>query len=207
MLILKLFLRDFRFGAGASSCRVTGLALLLGALAGCTGLPVVPEAPETFVLTGKVGVREADESFSANLLWHQKGEAFEIDLWGPLGQGRVKLVKKDGEISLESAKGVLAQGDPEQVMQTHLGWSLPLDVLPAWVQGAPFPDLPVSGLSEDASGNVSGFEQAGWAVVLERYRNVPVGPEAAATERALPRRVTATREDARVRLVISEWRL
>ena len=163
------------------------------------------------MLTGKVGVREANESFSANLLWHQMGEAFEIDLWGPLGQGRVKLVKKDGEISLESDKGVLARGEPEAVMQAHLGWSLPLEVLPAWVQGGPVAHIPATDLSQDDAGRVLGFRQLGWSVELERYQSVPVaagpGAGAAVVERQLPRRVTATREDARVRLVISEWRL
>lgn len=181
--------------------------LLCLAVAGCAALPETPETPETFVLTGKVGVREAEESFSANLLWHQMGEAFEIDLWGPLGQGRVKLVKKNGEISLESDKGVLAQGDPERVMQAHLGWSLPLEVLPAWVQGGPLAEVPASGLREDEFGRVLGFEQLGWNVLLERYQRVPVGSASEAAERELPRRVTATRNDARVRLVISDWRL
>ena len=182
-------------------------AFLCLAVAGCTGLPRPPETPETFVLTGKVGVREADESFSANLLWHQMGEAFEIDLWGPLGQGRVKLVKKDGEIRLESDKGVLAQGEPEAVMRAHLGWSLPLAVLPAWVQGGPVDEMPVSGLTRDEAGRVLGFEQLGWQVALERYQSVGTDAAPGGPERELPRRITATRDDARVRLVISEWRL
>jgi outer membrane lipoprotein LolB len=184
------------------------VSLVLGCLliAGCTGLPSPPQTPETFVLTGKVGVREADESFSANLLWHQMGEAFEIDLWGPLGQGRVKLVKKDGEIRLESDKGVLAQGEPEAVMRAHLGWSLPLEVLPAWVQGGPVAGVPASNLTQDEAGRVLSFGQLGWDVVLERYLSIPESVDSEAPARELPRRVTATREDARVRLVISEWR-
>ncbi len=185
------------------------IPVLLGCLliAGCAGVPSLPEAPETFVLTGKVGVREANESFSANLLWHQMGDAFEIDLWGPLGQGRVKLVKKDGEIRLESDKGVLAQGEPEAVMRAHLGWSLPLEVLPAWVQGGPVTGIPSSGLTRDEAGRVLSFEQLDWNVLLERYQSVPESLETEAPARQLPGRVTATRNDARVRLVISEWRL
>jgi len=172
-------------------------------LASCVGLPEAPEVPETFVLSGKVGVREARESFSANLLWHQKGDAFDIDLWGPLGQGRVKLVKKGDGIQLRSGRGVLAEGDADQVMREHLGWSLPVDVLPAWVQGEPFLDAPVTDLARDVEGRVTGFRQLGWAVVLERYQPV----QHAAGYRDLPTRVTATRDASRVRLVISEWRL
>jgi outer membrane lipoprotein LolB len=174
-----------------------------GLLAGCAGLPGMPESPETFVLTGKVGVREARESFSANLLWHQKGEAFDIDLWGPLGQGRVKLVKKGDGIELRSDQGVLAEGESDRVMREHLGWSLPVDVLPAWVQGGPYAQAPVADLARDAQGRLTGFTQLGWTVVLERYQAVPDG----AVERDLPTRITATRDTSRVRLVVSEWRL
>ena len=178
------------------------MAFLALFVAGCVTLPELPDAPETFVLSGKVGVREARESFSANLLWHQKGEAFEIDLWGPLGQGRTKLVKKNGEIQLLTDKGVLAEGQADRVMHEHLGWSLPMDVLPAWVQGEPFASAPVADLARDEAGRVTGFSQLGWAVVLERYQPVEEG----LGFRDLPTRITASREEARVRLVISEWR-
>jgi outer membrane lipoprotein LolB len=196
LLVLKVFPEVTRF-------RLRCVVVLAPFLASCSGLPQAPEVPETFVLSGKVGVREARESFSANLLWHQKGEAFDIDLWGPLGQGRVKLVKKGDGIELRSDRGVLAEGDADRVMREHLGWSLPVEVLPAWVQGEPYVDAPVTDLARDAEGRVTGFSQLGWVVVLDRYQPV----QDAAGNRDLPTRVTATRDDARVRLVISEWRL
>ena len=195
-----LFLKVFPSGVWRRWPVAGFLALLL---AGCAGLPGMPEAPETFVLSGKVGVREARESFSANLLWHQKGEAFDIDLWGPLGQGRVKLVKKDDGIVLRSDRGVLAEGEADAVMRAHLGWSLPVDVLPAWVQGGPYAGAPAEGLSRDDEGRLTAFTQLGWAVLLERYQTVQDGEAG----RDLPTRITATRDDARVRLVVSEWRL
>ena len=67
--------------------------------------------------------------------------------------------------------------------------------------------VPVSALTQDEDGRVSGFEQLGWSVQLERYQAVPAAADGAGAERQLPRRVTATRDDSRVRLVISEWRL
>lgn len=180
-----------------------GSFLLLLCLAGCVSTPEAPEVPVTFVIAGKVGVREAGENFSANLLWHQQGTAFEIDLWGPLGQGRVKLVKKNDLIELRSDRGLLAEGDAETVMRQQLGWSLPVDVLPAWVQGQPLTHAPVRAISRDDRGRISGFEQLGWTVLLERYRTV----ENALVQRDLPTRVTATRGEDRVRLVVSEWRI
>ena len=49
-------------------------------LAGCAAVPRLPESPATFALKGKVAVQEAGENFTANLLWQQDGDGFQIDL-------------------------------------------------------------------------------------------------------------------------------
>jgi outer membrane lipoprotein LolB len=169
--------------------------------AGCVARPTIPEAPEVFVLRGKVAITEAGEHFTANLLWHQRGKGFEMDLWGPLGQGRVHIVQEAGEVRITNEQGVLMAGEPNRVMRDQLGWSLPLDVLPAWVQGAPLSDVPAEAEVRDEAGRLVSFTQLGWAVALERYQTVSAG------NRVLPTRITAIRSDARVRLVVSEWRL
>ncbi len=153
------------------------------------------------MLRGKVAVTESGGHFTANLLWHQRGEGFEMDLWGPLGQGRMRIIREAGEVRLTNADGVLMAGDPDRVMREQLGWSLPLDVLPAWVQGAPLAGVPVQAEMRDEAGRFVSFSQLGWSVALERYQTVAEG------NRALPTRITASRADARVRLVVSEWRL
>ena len=169
--------------------------------AGCVSTPQLPEAPETFVLRGKVAVSEAGEHFTANLLWHQRGEGFEMDLWGPLGQGRVRVVKENGELRITTDRGVVLAGEPDRVMRQELGWSLPLDVLPAWVQGTPLAELPAEAQVRDEAGRFVSFSQLGWAVALDRYQSV------GERFRELPTRITASRPDARVRLVVSDWRL
>lgn len=178
--------------------------MLLVLAAGCAGLPRVPEAPETFALKGKLAVRENGEHYTANVLWHQRGEGFEIDLWGPLGQGRVQLVKQGGEIHLNNAQGdVLTSGDADAVMRRELGWTLPVEVLPAWVQGQPLATIEAHDLSRDDSGHVSAFRQLDWRVALDRYETV-VGD---AVSRELPTRITAENDRTRLRLVISEWQI
>lgn len=179
-------------------------AFLVPLLVGCQGLPEKPPAPETFVLTGKVAVRDGAEQFTANLLWHQRGDGFDMDLWGPLGQGRIRIVKSDADILLTTADGtVLDQGEPEALMRRALGWSLPIGVLPAWVQGGPLYGAAATEHEYDASGRLTGFRELGWVVALERYQAVP----AAGGERYLPTRITAWRESSRVRLVVSGWEI
>lgn len=179
--------------------------LLLGA--GCATLPAEGPAEDGFDLRGKLGVVQADESFSARFLWRQQAAAFTIDLWGPLGQGRVQLSGDEHTLELRDSDGsVVSSGAPESVMNRHLGWSLPLAVLPHWVRGRPAPNTRVAARVQDDAGRLTAFRQLGWQVELERYQCL----DDAATDDAaacLPHRVTARRGEYRVRLAISEWQI
>ncbi|MFW6094399.1 MAG: lipoprotein insertase outer membrane protein LolB [Pseudomonadota bacterium] len=173
---------------------------------GCASLPERGALPGGFDLRGKLGIAEGDESFSARFLWRQGSSAFDIELWGPLGQGRVNLSGNERRIELRRGDEVLSRGPPETVMTRHLGWSLPLRVLPQWVRGRPAPGLPVSGRSYDDQGRLVSFRQLDWRVELERLREVDSGA-ADAGRTVLPHRITARRGAYRVRLAVSEWQI
>lgn len=180
-------------------------ALLLLLAAGCAGRLPPPEAGG-FVLRGKLAVVEGDQSVSARFLWRQSGDRFAIDLWGPMGQGQMRLEGDREELVLRDASGAVAtRGPHESVMTAQLGWSLPLAVLPDWVQGRPYPGIPVSETEQDASGRLAAFRQLDWHVHFDRFRPVSGAPADApeATER--PHQVDARRGIYRVRLAISEW--
>jgi outer membrane lipoprotein LolB len=181
------------------------LLLVVGvAVGGCTTTPVTPPAPGGFLLRGKLAVVDGSESVSARFLWQQTGDEFRIDLWGPFGQGQMRLEGDTDELVLRDAAGkVLTRGSHEDVMRTQLGWTLPLAVLPLWIQGRPHPGVSVTGSASDAAGHLEQFHQLDWAVVLGRWgpaKNPSAGRE-------MPHRVSATRGVYRVRLAISEWQI
>jgi outer membrane lipoprotein LolB len=190
-----------------------GFLLLFGA--GCGSLPRHGPAEGGFHLRGKMGVVQGEESFSARFLWQQQGGQFTMDLWGPLGQGRVSLIGNARRLELREGDGTLiSRGTPEAVMIRHLGWSLPLSVLPQWVRGRPARGVPVKAQVHDEAGRLAGFRQLDWQVELDRYRRVEQPQGAALAEVGsdgeevfLPYRVTARRDAYRVRLAISEWRI
>ncbi len=150
-----------------------------------------------FGLRGKLGVVDGSESYSARFLWRQTGERFGIDLWGPLGQGRMRLEGDHEQMVLIKGSEVLAQGKHDEVMRTRLGWTLPLNALPSWVLGRPDASLDVAAHQYDAEGRLVAFEQSDWRVTYAQFRQIG--------ERWLPRRITARRGDYRVRLIISTW--
>jgi outer membrane lipoprotein LolB len=192
------------------------LAFFLLTLSGCTTLPRTGPAEGGFHLRGKMGIVQGEESFSARFLWVQQGEQFSMDFWGPLGQGRVRLTGDDRRLELREGDGTLiSEGTPDVVMVRHLGWTLPLAVLPQWVRGRPARGIPVQGQVRDDAGRLTGFRQLDWEVALERYRPVAKETEkqadavagASADGAILPYRVTARRDAYRVRLAITEWRI
>ncbi len=184
------------------------LAFFITLGSGCASLPEQAPAAGGFHLLGKLGVVQGADSVSARFLWRQTPRRFDIDLWGPLGQGRVTLAGSERRMELRRGDGsVISRGPPEAVMTEHLGWSLPLSVLPEWVRGRPAPGLPVSGREYDDAGRLAAFEQLDWRVELERYQTVDGSAAKPAEGAALPHRVTASRGAYRIRLVISEWRI
>ncbi|MFP6817361.1 MAG: lipoprotein insertase outer membrane protein LolB [Pseudomonadales bacterium] len=173
-------------------------------LAACASFAPPSEGPGDFQLRGKMGVLEGSESFSARFRWRQQGPEFTIDLWGPLGQGRVRLRGDAQRIAvLDGAGGVLAEGPHAEVMLAQLGWTLPLVVLPNWVLGAAGDSALVEQTRYNDAGRLIEFEQLDWAVVFAQHREITGSMGA----RWLPRKITARKGDYQVRLVISEWQI
>ncbi len=171
---------------------------------GCAARQPIVLQPGGFEVKGKLAVRDAQENFSARFHWRQTGDRFQIDLWGPLGQGRVQLIGTADQIALLDGAGqVVIEGSQEEVMRAQLGWSMPLAVFPAWLRGEPKSGVPATDLQRDAAGLVRSFRQLDWLISYEQYRAV----ETASEMRTLPRKLSATNGATRVRIVISEWRI
>lgn len=171
---------------------------------GCASRPPVVLQPGGFEVKGKLAVRDAQENFSARFHWRQAGDRFQLDLWGPLGQGRVQLKGSGDHIALIDGAGqVVIEGSQEEVMRSQLGWSMPLAVFPAWLRGEPKSGIPTTDLQRDAAGLVRSFRQLDWLISYEQYRSVATSSEM----RTLPRKLSAANGLTRVRIVISEWRI
>ena len=138
-------------------------------LSGCAVQPPAEEPGLAFAAGGKFGIKDADSGYSASFSWRHFQHGYDIEVWGPLGQGRTLLRGDESLMQVRRGEDVLAQGAPEQVMQTHLGWSVPIRILPAWIQGFPSTQLPHSDAVLDDQGRYTAFAQAGWQVNLERY--------------------------------------
>jgi len=196
----------------------TALAALSGLvlLAGCRTTPTVttsagpgadapwPEqraALETFArynLTGRVAVAANGQGFSASLRYAQQPQRSDLALDGPLGIGGLRVELKGDSLRILTSRGEQLDGVSARAeLERRLGFALPLAQLRWWLLGIPAPGE--AELEQDAtSGEIRGFVQNGW--------HVTVNSRAPDLGFALPRRLTAEREGARMKLLVEAWR-
>jgi outer membrane lipoprotein LolB len=160
---------DWRLGAVVKSLISKGILLMLVISAGCAVQPAAGPAELQFAVLGKFGIRDGDEGYAARFEWRHYANEYHIDVWGPLGQGRTQLRGNARSMQVSRGEEMLAQGPPDQVMYDYLGWSVPVEVLPAWLAGRPQDARTYYGAVHDASGRFTQFHQAGWEVQLSGF--------------------------------------
>ena len=185
--------------------------LLVALLAGCTVAPRQPppvEAPwearrselqarDTFELRGRVAVVAGEEGFNARLRWEQAGAQSSVALDGPLGVGGVRVTADDQTFSIITSRGEQLNSEAARAeLATRLGFEPPLSSLRYWILGVPDPAYPAEEILDDQQ-RLTTLRQDGWQIDYERY--------AAAQGQWLPSRLTLTRGDVRVRLLVDAW--
>ena len=188
-------------GAVVKSLILKGILITFW-LSGCAVKPI-PELDAgqelEFRVMGKFGIRDGEEGFSARFNWLQYTNGYEIEVWGPLGQGRTQLQGDSQTMAVMRGAEMIAQGLPQDVMAAHLGWSVPIAVLPAWIQGRPAEGFEYEGAKFDDLGRFLGFTQAGWQVSLQGYMSTNQG------EMTTPGKILALNGVRRVTVVVREY--
>ena len=192
--------------------RRAGLSLVFLALAGCATTPESVDLPpidswevrnevlgaiQDWEFKGRIAVKAGDDGFNGKFNWTQTGAAFRATVGGPLGMGTVRiegdgrtvvLTDKDGESTVLQ--------DAEAELYWRYGWTIPIASLRFWALGIPDPaDPAVTELDED--GRLARLQQRGWSVEISRYRE--------GGGQQMPRILSATNPDTRVRMVIDRW--
>ncbi len=187
------------------------LTLLLTALAGCSTFRSEPPVPlggswdeyqqqalalQNWTLDSKVGIRTADDSQSARMQWQQQPPDYRIIISGPLGQGGALIEGNDQGVSIDIAgEGRYASDSPQDLLQSLLGWSFPVEQVQYWVRGLPAPGLPYSPTFSE--NRLQMLEQGGWLIHYSAYSK-DLG-------QVLPQRLVLKRADLTITVIIKEW--
>lgn len=187
---------------------------VLGLLAGCAVQPPVSTRVldvteqrallaglEHFDFQGRVGSTRGNQGTQASISWEQRGPESLLRLAGPLGAGATRLRLTATDITITNARGEKLEGEAAlAALGNQVGMQPPLAALRFWVLGLPAPDSPAQE-SLDDGGRLATLAQQGWSVTFDEYRVVAL-PQG---QVQLPRRLTASRDDLRLRLVIDKW--
>lgn len=150
-------------------------------------------------LVGKISMDDGDQGGSGRLQWEVKPGLSELDFHGAMGRGAWHLQVGPEGAWLQMADGT-EQAAPavSELIQEQIGWPIPLDALQWWIRG-----LAAPGVTENETlgpdGLLISLRQFGWSVDFNRYD--------AFDGMAMPVRLDAKRDDYRVKLAISRWRM
>jgi outer membrane lipoprotein LolB len=183
--------------------RAAVAALTAALVSACAVVPrelprVDPAALTAFGLEGRINLRVPNESFPGRVRWEHAPATDEIWFYSPIGSSVAYLIRDVRGARLTTAEGREYQADDlGQLAWEVLGWDLPLQGLPYWVRGLPWPQGEPGIEERDAQGRLSRLVQAGWQVSYLDW--APAGV------RGLPSRMDLQGERLRIRLVVERW--
>jgi outer membrane lipoprotein LolB len=152
---------------------------------------------DRYTLSGRVAVAANGQGFSGNLRYQQQAQRSDVALDGPLGMGGLHMTLDGEQLSVSTSRGERLDGPEARAeLERRLGFELPLAELRWWLLGVPAPGD--ASLDQDSgSGEIHGFRQKGWQVNIDA--------RSSAMGFALPQKLTATREGARLKLLVESW--
>jgi outer membrane lipoprotein LolB len=148
-------------------------------------------------INGKIGIRAPQNSGSGTLFWLQRQDYFDIRLSGPLGRGATRLTGRPDAVALEVAgQGRFEAESPEALVESQLGWQLPVSNLLWWIRGLPAPDSR-SRVALNSDGRLANLQQDGWDVQYLGYIEEDGF--------MLPSRIKLAGRDLQITLVLKDW--
>lgn len=190
-------------------------------LAACATQPLVLDDPDWlrhqtsvdslqhWELSGRLNVRQNDQSDTVNINWLQQDTAFDLRLNSSvLGLGAVHAYGVPTQVTVEKAGEEPATlPGLGAVTQEYFGYELPAARLLYWVRGLPAPGLRGSN-TFNANGMLATLRQvdeAGleWNLVFDRYLPLNGGTGMV----YLPGRIVIQREGLQLRFLINTWQV
>jgi outer membrane lipoprotein LolB len=144
--------------------------------------------------SGKIGVSGIEQSGSGSFTWQQQANVSKLQVRGPVGVGSLQIALNGTQLSMQSSDGT--QYNAEQVLselETRLGAAVPVNQLRYWLLGLPGP-----GKFQWDETNTA-LEQDGWHIVYGEWLQ--------RGELRVPAKVTLTREQLRIVMVVQSWQL
>lgn len=144
-------------------------------------------------LEGRLALVDEKDSISGSVIWRHDGVQDDIELVGPLAQGRMKISVMEGRVVVDDGDKVkVFSGRSEKILAEQVGVSMPVNALKYWVLGVSAPD-------REFVEQPGGFYQGGWLVRYSEMQKVDA--------ELLPKKMTAVKDKTRIKLIVDHWDL
>ncbi|HEY9278559.1 MAG TPA: lipoprotein insertase outer membrane protein LolB [Eoetvoesiella sp.] len=109
------------------------------------------------------------DAVQGGFAWQDDGRNLTLDLANPLGSTLARVDVVPGHAKLTRSNGATEQAPgPDALVELVLGSPIPVAGLRDWLRGRTGSSATVQ-LEKNEAGQITGFEQNGWRVVLSRY--------------------------------------
>jgi outer membrane lipoprotein LolB len=199
-------------------CLIIAVSLLLW---GCQALQPEYEQPATQLLSagnqtklqqfdrwqlqGKIGVTDGNKRDSAAInRWQQDRAVFEIQISSTLlGLGATTISGTGETLTIaEPGEPLITSNNPRLLLETSLGWEVPLDALRYWVKGSPLPEAPYRWEITPLSGSLM-LEQSGWQITFDRIEENHFSHNDVTL--LLPHRIVMSQQNKEIKVIVSRW--
>lgn len=143
----------------------------------------------------------SDKVRMASYTWSQQGQSYEIYIHAALNLYGAVIKGHPGFVWLYRGDSApVTATSPEALMQTQLGYALPISDLQYWVRG--LPAISQHTATYDSWGHLSSVKQDGWSLHFDRYRSITNAPFQNVD---VPRLLELSNSHIDVRIVINNW--
>lgn len=155
-----------------------------------------------WTLQGRVAISNGRQGGNARVDWVERGlRDYSVTLSAPVTRQSWRLDVQSGQATISGIDGGPRTGaDAAQLLREATTWEIPVEAMRWWLRGQTAPAASATSLPSatryvfSADGALIGLDQDGWRIEFQR-----------ASSQAMPSRITATRGESRVRLVVDEW--
>lgn len=123
-------------------------------------------------LRGRLAVKTRNRGESITMFWRRGGADHYINLYGPMGAGRVILTQGPEGATLRDSEGRTHQDESaERLLYRVAGWRVPFESMQHWVLGVAAPDSEYE-MELDGWGRLSTLTQNGWKIRFQEYHYI-----------------------------------
>lgn len=164
---------------------------------------LLADIPDSWTIIGRISVINGQENWYAKFIWTQKKQDFQLSFTGPLGETELQISQIDDHVRLKTPSEERSSHNLEQLLEQQTGWVLPITSLRFWSQGHPDPEMN-SRLKYNKQQQIIDIFQAGWHIQYPKRMQVE---QLSGAEILLPKKIIATRQDIKIKLIVTRWHL